>query len=876
LIRPAARLSVLRLVIAACALWALLAVSAFGQALPIPGLPGNLGGAGQTEPAPQEGAGGGNAGQEGTEGSVEAAPDAATTGGDQAGTASGAGAGAAGQTGGAAGGAAAAPTQALIDILRDEAAREALIAELERAADGAETGPGQEAAAPPATEGGAGEAAAGEAAAAPPGVQTPLTFGEQAVAVTRSIGAGVMVWMEEAWLRVQRIPSTFKLSLRIFEDDLLESVAEQILALAGFLYAALLVLRLAVRPLRHRIALAGEGATWFRRLFLRLMASLVHAVTLPIAVFTAVFLMLLFEISRADAEGNPLISDEQALFINAFVSVEGARIVLRLILSPGSRALRMVSLPEAAARSLWHMGSAVVYALGYGMVFFVPVVSSGISLFVGRAAASVLSSLVVAAVIAYVLANRHAVADWLNTPPRSGIFSEVWAAVAKRWHWPVLVYLLYMLGTVLTRPGNVLLPLLLTTGEVALLVLAANVATGALANASARRLRVPPALGELLPLLEERVNQLFPAILRVAGVLVTLILWVLLLDILGIQSVGGILSSERAERISAGLFSVLLVLAALSLVWLAMTSWVDFRLNPFVGNVPTPREITLLTLVRNAATVALIIIGVITSLAQLGMNIGPLLASAGVLGLAISFGSQRMVEDIFSGIFIQAENAMNVGDVVDVGGTVGTVEKLTVRSVTLRDLSGVVHVIPFSSAAKISNYMRDFSYHVADIGVAYREDVDDVRQAMHDAFDELRRHEEFGQYLLGDLEWFGLNSFGASELMMRARIKTAPGQQWGVGRAYNAIVKRIFDERGIEIPFPHQTIYFGEDKSGEAPPMNLRIRRDRQRNAPAPVRHLAAAPDAHGADKPAHGDEEEAHPGRQSVRGVDMPDSADR
>ncbi|NBB83086.1 MAG: mechanosensitive ion channel, partial [Alphaproteobacteria bacterium] len=277
------------------------------------------------------------------------------------------------------------------------------------------------------------------------------------------------------------------------------------------------------------------------------------------------------------------------------------------------------------------------------------------------------------------------------------------------------------------------------------------------------------------------------------------------------------------------------------------------------------REITLLTLMKNAVTVALIVIGFIMSLAQLGMNVGPLIASAGVIGLAISFGAQKMVEDIFSGIFIQAEGAMNVGDVVDVGGTVGVVEKLTVRSVTLRDLSGVVHVIPFSSAAKISNYMRDYAYHVADIGVAYRENLDEVKQAMHDAFEELKRDPDFGPSVLDELEWFGLNSFGASELVMRARIKTKPGDQWGVGRAYNAVVKRIFDERGIEIPFPHQTVYFGEDKSGQAPPLHLQV----QPGGATDVAEVAAR------DRSPDGTVAAESAPDETVRGTDMPDSGD-
>ena len=823
-----ARSALVRLCAGLALLMTLWAAPVAAQQLPIPGLPGGLGGIGtpapETAPEPDSGDG-------------SAAPGAAATAPAND------------------------PTRALIDILRDETAREALIRELERAATGETPPPAPAPNTPP-------NGASPEAPAAPaeaPASAPALTFGERAVASTRALGGWVADELESAWLRIKRVPTTLTLSLRAFEGDVLARAVAQAGIAALFLYAALGVLRLGLAPLRRRLGRAAQGATWFRRLTLRVAVSLLMILTIPLAIFIGIFAMLLLGLAASTADGRGAeISDVQALFVNAFAAVEAALVVLRFLLSPKSPDLRMITLPERGVRGLWFAGRALSYAIGYGQLFLVPVISSEISVFVGRASAAVISAVAVGALILWVLSRRRGVADWLRGPPdENGAINALRDALARRWHLPVLAYLLYVFVTVLTRPGNVLIPLLVTTGEAVLAVFLGGLVFGALSAAADRRLRMPGVVGERLPLLEERVNQIFPAFLRTVRLLLVIALAAVILDILGLQTVGGLLTSNFFERVSAGLFSVLLIATLLSLVWLAMTSWVDFRLNPFIGKVPTPREITLLTLMKNAVTVALVLIGIISSLAQLGMNVGPLLASAGVIGLAISFGAQRMVEDIFSGIFIQAENAMNVGDVVDVGGTVGTVEKLTVRSVTLRDLSGVVHVIPFSSAAKISNYMRDFSYHLADIGVAYREDVEDVRQAMHDAFDELRRDEEAGPHVIGDLEWFGLNAFGASELVMRARIKTTPGDQWGIGRAYNAIVKRLFDERGIEIPFPHQTLYFGEDKSGRAPPLHLKVER-RAATGRAAAQSQAEAPAAHRPPPAEHG---------ATISGQDMPAS---
>jgi small conductance mechanosensitive channel len=239
------------------------------------------------------------------------------------------------------------------------------------------------------------------------------------------------------------------------------------------------------------------------------------------------------------------------------------------------------------------------------------------------------------------------------------------------------------------------------------------------------------------------------------------------------------------------------------------------------GRPASPRERTLLTLLRNAASIAIAIITLMVTLSELGLDIAPLLASAGVLGLAIGFGAQRLVQDIITGIFIQFENAINVGDVVTVGGITGSVEKLTIRSVSLRDVNGVFHIVPFSSVDMVSNFMRGFSFHVADIGIAYSEDIDEAKGLMFEAFNDVKGNPAFARDVLGPLEWFGVNQLGDSAIVLRARIRTRPGAQWGVGRAYNEAVKKRFDASGVEIPFPHMTVWFGQHKDGSAPPLHL-------------------------------------------------------
>jgi len=622
-------------------------------------------------------------------------------------------------------------------------------------------------------------------------------------------------------------------------------------------YAALILLRLAARPLLKVLGRRALRTNWFYRFILRLIGTGIMALAIPLAVVISVAILGL----TGGQDGNAAeLSTAQAAFLAAFFLVELLKLPSRFVLTPRSDELRFIDISDKAARQTQRLIAFAIGLAAYGQLVAVPVVTEETSVFIGRAVATLLGAVVVLYLFAVVLYYRRPVADWLTRFNKDeAALDEFMGYLARRWHWPVLVYLTYLLIVVLTRPGNVLGPLAADTVKVLAILTIGGTATMLARRATQRRVRLPQMIDSRLPLLAGRLNRLLPAGLILVRIAVVIAVLLSVLDVFGIFDFSGYLASPAGGAMVSAIFGVALGLVFVALIYLGLSSWVDYQLNPFVGKPPTPRLVTLLTLLRNAVTIFLVIFGGMFALSQLGLNIGPLLASAGVLGLAISFGAQKLVEDIITGIFIQFENAMNVGDVVDVGGVVGTVEKLTVRSVTLRDLQGVVHMIPFSSASMISNYMREFSYYVCDMGVAYREDIETSKQAMFDAFEELRQDPEQSPFLIDDLEWFGLNSFGDSAIVLRARIKTQPGKQWGVGRAYNLILKRIFDERGIEIPFPHQTIYFGEDRKGKAPPVHVMMQTaDAQASQAHPV--TDTAPDAKGPERlpapPDRGDED--------------------
>jgi small conductance mechanosensitive channel len=198
-----------------------------------------------------------------------------------------------------------------------------------------------------------------------------------------------------------------------------------------------------------------------------------------------------------------------------------------------------------------------------------------------------------------------------------------------------------------------------------------------------------------------------------------------------------------------------------------------------------------------------------------------LLAAAGLGGLAIGFGAQNLVKDLISGFFILLENSVRVGDVVEVAGVSGVVEEIELRTIKLRDLSGNLHVVPNGVIDKVKNMTKDYSYYVFNLGVAYREDMDEVMAVLKEIAAELQEDPAFGTDILAPLEMLGVDQFADSAVIIKCRIKTEPIKQWRIGREMNRRIKKTFDAKGIEIPFPHQTIYWGEPKQGMPPPLYM-------------------------------------------------------
>ena len=243
------------------------------------------------------------------------------------------------------------------------------------------------------------------------------------------------------------------------------------------------------------------------------------------------------------------------------------------------------------------------------------------------------------------------------------------------------------------------------------------------------------------------------------------------------------------------------------------------HLESLVARTGKPADVDAETTRKRASTLTGILRTIVVSLIwgvviievleQVGLEIRPILAGAGIVGLAVGFGAQNLVRDLISGFFILLEDQIRLGDVAVINGTGGLVESITFRTITLRDFSGVVHVFPNGTITTLSNMTKEWSGFVLDIGVAYKEDTDRVVEVMRQVGEELRQDPAFGDKFVEPIEIVGVENFADSAVVIRIRIKTRPLEQWNVGREYRRRLKRAFDANEIEIPFPHRSLYAG-------------------------------------------------------------------
>jgi small-conductance mechanosensitive channel len=715
----------------------------------------------------------------------------------------------------------------LIEVLRDDARRAAFLHALEAArgtpaAPAAPAAEGQPAAAPAAPEPAPAQAAPAPADAA---LLAPNTLGAQLLTGVSQRLQALSDSLISAAQAVTDIQGLAAWASGVARDPVTQRrVADAAWKLALVFGLALIAEWLTRRWLRRWSegldALApetGNGWTWMRRVPLVLARFGLDLV--PVAAFAVISYGLIGFV-------RPLPTTELVLLVanNSYIALCAIMAASRVLFSPASAHLRLVPvLDETAAYiTVWIRRIAVVAILGYGiaeagLLFGLPWSAYDAIL---RVALLIVSLLLVIVI----LQNRTLAADALRAPElKPGeqpdrarrILRLLRDRLADVWHLLAILWIFAAWGVWALEIRDGFERLLRVSAMTVVILGLAKLADLLARRAIGRGFRVSPDLARRYPGLEARANRYLPLLKGMVSAAIAIVALLFLLEAWGLDAFAWFGSGQLGGRLLRSLLSMSLTIVIAIAVWEVANAAIQRHLQKLSRDAQAARSArvrTLLPMLRTVLSIVIVVFVALNVLTEIGVNVAPLIAGAGVIGLAVGFGSQTLVRDVITGAFLLFEDAMAVGDVVMVGGLSGVVEQLSIRSIKLRAQDGSVHIIPFSAVTTVTNMTRDFSFAVMDVSVAYGEDTDRVTAVLREIAEEIRGDAKLGPQIRDDIEILGVERLADSGVVIRARIKTDPLARWSVAREFNRRIKQRFDRLGIEIPYPHQKLVIADDR----------------------------------------------------------------
>lgn len=534
---------------------------------------------------------------------------------------------------------------------------------------------------------------------------------------------------------------------------------------------------------------------------------------LPIAAFAAAAYGVL-----ALADLNFLVRLAVVTVVNANVLARAIIAAARAVFSPNVRNLRMVPLGDesAAYGFLWARRFTNVCIYGYfplRAAWILGLSSAAYTLF-----SDLLAFIVAGMAIVFVLQIRKPVAQYLrhvSTP--TGYVASLRNRIAEFWHLLVIAYVVAAYFVWVMRIDGGTTYIVQSTVLSIVTVVVARLLTTGLLRIFRAVFKLNQDVQEQFPLLELRANRYIPVLKQGVQIVISAVTVLVLFEIWGAQPFEW-LATPEGQGLLGRVISISIVALVALLAWEVGTA---FSNRIAQSNPNSTRLKTLLPFLLNGFRILLLTIGGLMVLSEIGVDIAPLLAGAGVLGLAVGFGAQTLVKDVITGIFILMEDTLSVGEVVELGSHSGVVEKITIRTVHLRDFDGNVHSLPFGEVQVVKNMSKQFAFAVVDVTVSYRENIDEALAVMAEVAEEMVNNSPLSDTIIAPFEVVGVEGLQDSAVWLRGRFKTRPLGQWNVRREFYRRIKAAFDARGIEIPFPHQTIYFGVDKKGNAPPVHV-------------------------------------------------------
>ncbi|MFN6251544.1 MAG: mechanosensitive ion channel domain-containing protein [Acetobacteraceae bacterium] len=695
--------------------------------------------------------------------------------------------------------------EALLRILQDDARRAELIRALRAAAPEAE---GTAPAAPASTE---------------PALLAPNTLGAQLLQGASQRLAGASDQLVAAVRTIADLPAVLSWLSSIVRDPITQSrvldASWKVILVLGLGLLAEWVAAYFLRRFRDQLDAhaPAKAAGWTRLKRVPLVLGRLGLDLVPIAAFALVSYGLISAV-------HPLPSTQLVMLTanNAYIASCIIMAAARMLLSPASTHLRLLPVTDetAAYATVWLRRIVVVLVSSYaaaeaGLQFGLPWSAYDSTLRMALL-------LVTLFLVIIILQNRQAVSDLLRAPElaegeeptRSRAFfrglrdriADIWHLVAIAWliaHWGVWALEIHQGFWRLTRVSMSTL----------LILSLAKLADLALRRVITRAFRITPELSSRYPGLEARANRYLPVLKGSVSLFIGGIALLFLLESWGIEAFSWFGHGKLGNRLISSIVSITLTITLALVIWEGINAAIQRHLERLSRDAKAAqgaRVRTLLPMLRTALLAIILIFVVLSVLTEIGVNVAPLIAGAGVVGIAVGFGSQRLVQDVITGIFLLFEDAVAVGDVVQLGGLNGVVEHLSIRSIKLRAVDGSLHIIPFSAVTSVTNQTRDFAFAVIDVNVDYREDTDKVAETLRHIASEMREDPRWRPVIRDDLDVMGVDRLGESGVVMRVRLKTEPSQRWAVAREMNRRIKRRFDELGIEIPYPHQKLVLEE------------------------------------------------------------------
>ena len=573
--------------------------------------------------------------------------------------------------------------------------------------------------------------------------------------------------------------------------------------LAVSVFAFYWTLRACAIPLYRKMGEWGRRKNKNRANWLQLPVMIVLAFIFDLALLALTLFLGQIFIDMMNA-GSRTIARQQGLFLNAFALIEFFKAILRLIFCPRVPTLRPFSISDASARYWNTRLSGLSSLIGYGLLVAVPIISAQINVQIGALANVIIMLSITLWALWLIFHNKREIQqDLIHLADRSlAFFSLFIRAFALVWHWLASAYFIVLFFFSLFDPGNSLKFMMGASLKSLAIISVAAFISGVLSRWLQKTITLSPEVQRNYPMLQKRINGWISVSLKLARILTVCVAVMLLLNAWGLFDFWQWITLGAGEKTVDVLIRILLILFFSAVGWTLLASLIESRLASDIHGRPMPsaRTRTLLTLFRNALAVIISTITVMIVLSEIGVNIAPLLAGAGALGLAVSFGSQTLVKDIITGIFIQFENGMNTGDLVTIGPLTGTVERMSIRSVGVRQDTGAYHIIPWSSITTFANFVRGIGSFVANYDVDRHEDVDKADRALRAAVEELMEREDIRMLVIGEPNFAGIVGLTNTAFTIRVTFTTQPLKQWTVRFALDGMVKKHFDLQGVRAP----------------------------------------------------------------------------